>query len=225
MDYTEAIFQFKDDVPADNMNFHLLRLCLLISSSLLATAADQSVSYFSWFPATEHKTITFIPSMVYERAEEMCNKMRGRLLTFNWGELVSIISDLSVIHGQTDYWIGLTKEFGMVHWSDGTYYHPSSGFNITFSSDMGQQRSCALLQVMNGNNNYLIQMTSCDLNKKAICESWNPIGLFGILSITALGLSVICLIIVCVIVVRSFMANKNTTYVMKTSGREVASDK
>lgn len=218
-------FQSRGNFQTNNMKAHLFSLSLLICSSLLVTAADQSVSYFSWFPATEHKTITFIPSMVYEKAEEICDKMKGRLLTFNWNELVSIIVDLNLIHGQTDYWVGLTREFGVVRWADGTYFHPSSGFNISFNNDMNQQRSCALLQVMNGNNNYLIQMTSCDLNKKAICESWKPIGLFGILSITALALSVLCLIVVCVIVVRSFMANKNTTYVMKTSGREIPSDK
>ena len=208
------------------MSAGLFATVLIFSSLHLLTVGDQSVSYFSWYPATDHKTITFLPSMEYERAVQMCRKMRGMLLTFNWNEIMSINNDLQLLYGPNEYWIGISKEFGVIRWADGTYFYPSAGFNISFLNDQNSEKTCGAVQVMSGYNNYMIQMTNCNLSKKAICESWKTIGLFGILSITALVLSTLCLIALCVVLVRSFIANKScsTTYAMKTSGRAVASD-
>ena len=197
-------------------------LALLLLSLRPVTASDQSVSFFSWFPATEYKTITFIPSMEYDRAAQMCHKMRGMLLTFNWQELQTINHDLQEMYGPNEYWIGITKEYGVIRWADRSYYYPSGGFNISFLNDQNQEKTCGAVQVMRGFNNYLIQMTNCNLSKKAICEAWRTIGLFGILSITALVVSTLCLIILSFLLLRSFFTNKaaaGSTYVMKTSAR------
>lgn len=209
---------------------HDIRLSLVLltcMSCFMVSNGDQTVSYFSWFPTTEHKTITFIPSMDYERASQMCRKMQGMLLTFNWHEIMTINNDLQLLYGPNEYWIGIAKEYGVIRWADGTYFYPSAGFNISFMNEQNQERTCGAVQVMSGYNNYMIQMQNCNLSKKAICESWKTIGVFGILSITSLVLSIVCLCLLVFVVVRSFLANKSTrshSYVMNTSGRAGASD-
>lgn len=166
--------------------------------------------------------------MEYEGAIQTCRKMQGMLLTFNWQEIMTINNDLRLLYGENEYWVGIAKEYGVIRWADGTYFYPSAGFNISFSNDQNQEKSCGAINVMKGYNNYMIQMTNCNLSKKAICESWKTIGLFGILSITALVLSVVCLVAVLFVVVRSFLTNKSSirgsTYVMKQTGRAAASD-
>ena len=199
---------------------------LLLAFGVSRGSADQSVSYFSWFPATDYKTITFLPPLEYDHAAEMCYKMRGTLLTFNLPEILAINRDLQLLFGANEYWIGLTKEYGVIRWADGGYLLPSTGFNISFMNDQSQEKACAAVQVMTGVNNYMIQVTNCQLSKKAICESWRTIGLFGILSILALILSTVCLISLVIVAVRGFMTHKKrgSAFAMKTTGRTVEAD-
>ena len=207
----------------NRQQFHLSFFILMpLIPHLAIVSADQTVSYFSWFPATEYKTITFIPPMEYDRAAQMCTKMRGMLLTFTWHEIMSINNDLQQLYGPNEYWVGLTKDYGVIRWADGTYFHPSMGLNISFMNDQNSEKTCAAVQVMNGYNNYMIQLTNCNLSKKAICEAWRTIGLFGILSISALVLSGTCLILLFLLFVRGIVTNKRSasshrTYAMKTS--------
>lgn len=164
---------------------------------------------FSWYPITDRKLIAVINAKVdYDKSWDICRRMGGELLTFSWREMYHLVDELHLLHGVADdYWFGATREgHGMIRWNDGDYF-PTRGYNISFN-DQINERTCASLQIFmtrgmgfipGSTISYNIQMSNCQLSKKAVCQRRNWIGAIGVVAIVALILSCIAIVLLLIL--------------------------
>lgn len=171
--------------------------------------ATSPPAYYAWYPLTKYKTVSFLPAMSYDRAQEVCRRMKGTLLTFSDRDIHAVVRELLLLHGPHEYWVGITREpQGTLNWGDGVYVS-TRGLNfppgvmerssIGYGVPRGMTRECASLSTTESplsTRPYVIQLNDCLTSKISICEDVSGLGPFAIIAITALTLSSVTFVLI-----------------------------
>ena len=187
-------------------------------------ASGQEVSYWSWTPVTQYKTTAVVPKNPYYRASQLCNRLRASLLTFSRSEMNTLASELQKMYRSEEFWIGMTKDSqGNIYWNDGELVNRMA---FDFANNIHQStinvggKSCGYISILDSNSVgpgklYTIDFAPCENSKKGLCEKSQLLDPIGIMAVTALSVSILCLLFILGILFKWCCCRAHDNYMMR----------